>query len=481
MLEEKENIIRNLITEELYDVPTIITNNLQGNKISNFRSEYLQIKKYIDEYITGNKRKRFIVLPGIRGVGKTTLLYQVYEYLSKEKNISNKQILYISCEDVNNLTKCNIMEFVDIYLKDNFNRNIRTIDKPIYLLIDEVQYDTNWAISGKILYDKTDNIFMIFTGSSALNLEYNADAARRMRKIEVNPLTYGEYLRLKYKLNIPKDKNPILNLIFNGEVNEAINYEEKINNDLINLSNYTSDDWMEYLKYGGFPSLIYEEDYNEIIIELNHMVQKVVNVDMTHIKNFTTENQANANRILRFLTLQKPGDISRNNLSNYLETSMGNVKNILDTLEKTHLIFHTEPYGASSNRIKKAWKYYFATSSLRNALSTSIGNPINKKHFEGILLEDLVATHLYYSQYYERKYITLYHEIGDGNVDFLIHDGVNNPIPIEVGRGTKGTRQIKKAIRKYNSDYGIIVSNDEKTIKKEDNIIFISPKTFSYF
>ena len=53
---------------------------------------------------------------------------------------------------------------------------------------------------------------------------------------------------------------------------------------------------MEYLKYGGFPSLIYEEDYNEIIIELNHMVQKVVNVDMTHIKNFTTENQANANK-----------------------------------------------------------------------------------------------------------------------------------------------------------------------------------------
>ena len=89
------------------------------------------------------------------------------------------------------------------------------------------------------------------------------------------------------------------------------------------------------------------------------MVQKVVNVDMTYIKNFTTENQANANRILRFLTLQKPGDISRNNLSNYLETSMGNVKNILDTLEKIHLIFHTEVYGASSNRIKKSLEILF--------------------------------------------------------------------------------------------------------------------------
>ena len=37
-------------------------------------------------------------------------------------------------------------------------------------------------------------------------------------------------------------------------------------------------------------------------------------------------------------------------------------------------------------------------------------------------------------------------------------------IPIEVGIGAKNTKQVKKAISRYNSDYGIIVSN-----KKQQN------------
>jgi len=30
-------------------------------------------------------------------------------------------------------------------------------------MIDESQYDKNWALAGKIIYDKSNNIFMIFT------------------------------------------------------------------------------------------------------------------------------------------------------------------------------------------------------------------------------------------------------------------------------------------------------------------------------
>lgn len=70
-------------------------------------------------------------------------------------------------------------------------------------------------------------------------------------------------------------------------------------------------------------------------------------------KNFTFENQTNSNRILRYLALQNAGDLSQNNLAKYLKTSQANVKNILDILEKTHLIFSIEAYGTSSKRMKK--------------------------------------------------------------------------------------------------------------------------------
>lgn len=53
-------------------------------------------------------------------------------------------------------------------------------------------------------------------------------------------------------------------------------------------------------------------------------------------------------------------------------------------------------------------------------------------------------------------------------------------IPIEVGIGVKNTKQVKKAISRYNSDYGIIVSNRSSRIQKEDNIITIPLSTFSF-
>ena len=38
----------------------------------------------------------------------------------------------------------------------------------------------------------------------------------------------------------------------------------------------------------------------------------------------------------------------------------------------------------------------------------------------------------------------------------------------------------EKAINNYNSDYGILISNRTFSIKKENNIIYIPLRTFSY-
>ncbi len=48
------------------------------------------------------------------------------------------------------------------------------------------------------------------------------------------------------------------------------------------------------------------------------------------------------------------------------------------------------------NNMKKTKKYYFATSSIRNALSENSGNIINDiKQYGGILLENHVASILF--------------------------------------------------------------------------------------
>ena len=479
-----ENLILNYLNEEIEDIPNIIYDHLNNTNLENFnsRNELDDIKKEIDNYLNGYTNGRFIVLPGIRGVGKTTLLYETYNYLTKDKNIPPNQILYISYDEISHITKTNIKEVIDIYLKNKHDTKLSLLKKKIFLLIDESQYDKNWALSGKIIYDKTKNIFMIFSGSSALDLEYNPDASRRMTKERINPLNYGEHLRLKYNIKTEGISESLQKLIFEGNTHDAIQKEEEINNKITNTPQYPSNDWDIYLKYGGFPILFDEINYLKLRKRLVDMINRVLSEDMPNIKNISTNNQKNAQRILRRLSLQKSNEISQNKLSKQLETSKANINLVLNILEKTHLIFHCENYTSTSNRSSSTWKYYFATSSLKYALSSQIGNPEkNTTEFEGILIENLVASTLHNTYLNREDFFTLYYDNHKkGNVDFIIDNQIKKPIPIEVGRGKKDKKQIKNAIDSYKSDYGIIISNTTNKIEKKKDIIYIPAKTFSF-
>lgn len=305
---------------------------------------------------------------------------------------------------------------------------------------------------------------------------------KRMFKRVVTPLNYNEHLKLKYDYSNINLGNSLVSLILNGEEQNAIKYENEMNRDLINNIKYNFNDWDEYLKYGGFPILARKINFRRLSTNIVDMIEKVVNTDMVAIKNFTFENQTNSNRILRYLALQNAGDLSQNNLAKYLKTSQANVKNILDILEKTHLIFSIEAYGTSSKRMKKTKKYYFATSSIRNALSENSGNIINDiKQYEGILLENHVASILFNFTQRGNDCFTLYYDANKKrNVDFILQRDFKNPVPIEVGRGRKDKKQITHAINSYGADYGIIISDTTTNIEKHNNIIYVPPKTFSF-
>ena len=484
MMIKREDLILNFLKDELNDVPNILNNELSNNNIKfNARNELNEIKRYIDTFLNENTSNKIIVMPGLRGVGKTTLIFQTYEYLLKEKNISPKNILYVSLDDLNDLVDCGIRELVDLYLKNFFNSNLRTLDEKVFIFIDESQIDKKWSSSGKVIYDKSSNIFMIFTGSSALHLESNDNLARRMRKKPLTPLNYAQHLKLKYAVDTGDLSNDLRKLIFAGEIDDAVISEMKANNSLINCINYSSNDWDEYFKFGSFPLLFDDKKtHMEICEDLVEITSRVVDKDLIQIKEFSSANQANAKRIIRYLALQQPGELTHANLANYLKTSSANVNNILDTLEKTHLIFHCEPYGGSAKRVKKSWKYYFATSSIHHALSKKIGNSLlGSDEYEGLLLENLVASTLFNFSNREFRDFTIYYDATKKrNVDFLIQKDSENVVPIEVGRGNKDKLQIKYAINKFDCEYGIVVSNSTNNICRDGDVIYVPLKTFSF-
>ena len=191
--------LSNYIHNEILTRPNQIEKQLSHNgKKYNHRLDFNYITEFLDNFIEGDEINRYLVLPGLRDTGKTTILYQVYEYLHNERKINANNILYLSAEKLKSLFNMPLMEAINTYLKLYHNSDMLNLEEKIFLLIDEAQCDKNWSITGKIAYDSSKNIFMIFTGSSALELEYNADSARRILKIPITPLNYSQHLKLKY-------------------------------------------------------------------------------------------------------------------------------------------------------------------------------------------------------------------------------------------------------------------------------------------
>ena len=476
-----EDVIYNYIIKQLSEVPMILNRKLSYKNIKfNSKNEFDKLRLMIDSFLDGESEERYFVLPGIRGVGKTTILYQCYEYLLKEKNFNSSDLLYISCETTNFTGQTDIKKIIGIYLDKIHNTTPALLDKPVFIFIDEAHFDENWAMNGKTLYDESPYIFMIFTGSSSLHLSYNADAARRLRTQSILPLNYSEHLKLKYNYftDISKDLN---DLIFKGEVESAQKKELKIQNDLISVKDYKLNDWDNYFKYGSFPSTLNEKYTSDIVRDLWSIIYRIVSNDISNIFNINRNTQNLIYRILTFLAEQKPGEISQNKVAASLNCSTSRINSIFNILEQTQLIFHCEAYGGIKKRVRKSWKYYLATPSVKNCINETLGNTIlDKSDYEGVLLENLVASSLHNLSYTgDLPLFNTYYDMDKGGVDFIVQKHFQTPIPIEVGMGKKDNKQIKKAINKLNADYGIVISNKTSSIEKDEDIIYISPKTFS--
>lgn len=456
------------------------------NKKFNKRSDYDNIIRYVDKFLDEENINRFLVLPGLRDVGKTTILFQAYEYLLKEKNINSQNILYFSCDQLKRTGDADIFDVVNYYCETFHNSIIETLSQPVFILIDEAQFDKKWAFNGKLIYDGSKNIFMIFSGSSALKLSENPDAARRLLNLPIYPLTYSQHLKLKYGNFENEISDSIIQMIFHGQTENSAEIERRMMNIYSNFQNFNVSEWKNFLQFGGFPSSFYQ-DNNEITKKIVNMVEKVVTTDMQNIEGINADTHNLAFQILNYFSFQNPGEVSIGALSNLFDAKKPLVTKVLNILEKTQLIFHIGPFTSSVKRTTKPNEYFFATPSIKHNLALDMGTAIleDQTAYFGKLLENYVASSFHnldnqsnisYKTYYDDSK----RKSSDKNVDFIVQRGLEKPIPVEVSCGDKDKSQIKRAIKKYNSPHGVIISNNTSNIIINDNIICIPPEIFAF-
>jgi len=462
------------------------TDDLLGNiKSFNHLDEYWKIKEHLDNFLNNkNTEDRFIVMPGLRGVGKTTILFQLYNYLLNEKNISSKNILYLNMDEIVKKYSNDLLEVVENFLSSFHNTHLLTLKKKIFLFVDESHFDKQWGISGKIIYDKTKNIFLICTGSSAINLEMNGDVARRTYKNPIYPNNFKDYISLKQNINIDYNFSNILrDIIYFGKeeyINQGIELEEKIQDQLFSLKNYPKDEFIHFLKAYGFPIALSSSE-EEAYKKTYSLISQIIQNDIPTIKATDISNQANITQIISYIGLAGPGAISNHKIANYLSISSRVVNEILNILEKTQLIFNVKPYGGAGKIAKNAWKYYFLSPSLISAVNYDVGRySMDNKKCLGFLAETLVATSLFKMQQTRFNLMGLFYPPEKKGTDFLVRTKLDDIVPVEVGIGKKTKSQLTRAINKYDSEYGVLISNRYRSIQKHNNIIYIPLTSFGF-
>ncbi|WP_456474930.1 ATP-binding protein [Candidatus Pyrohabitans sp.] len=470
---------------KLSEAPILARENTQRTNGEYFRHTraYFRLKKHVDAFIKGDSNRRLILFPGLRGVGKTTALLQIYLYLTRKLGIEPSRVLYISVDELRSYIGSGIYEAVKAYVEEIHRSTLPGLKKQLFILVDEAHFDEKWSVAVKVVYDQSRNISLILTGSSALSMEMSVDLARRAVKEPAFPLNFSEHLILKYGFFPPRGTaNCVKNLMFNpGDVVIDIsnNILYKIMHNTIGIGKPLEKELEDYLLTGGFPfslELDARGNHNRIF----DMVDRIVEKDVFSIGRYRADTRNTISRIIYFLALQKPGGVSDVKLAGKLNTSPSLVRSILETLEKTHLIVSIKPYGGAGRIVRKPWKYYFLAPSINAAIRTKLGAHLdNIREQLGLLVENMVVFYLFRMKETIGKPLGIFYDPKKRGADFLIQKSIDEIVPVEVGIGRKGRGQIKRSIREYGAEYGVVLSSGER-VRREGNVTFIPLTLFSF-
>lgn len=446
------------------------------NRKRRTRSSYLMLQKYVNKLLTGNLSddEKIIILPGIRGVGKTTLLAQLFffeqfkpeNHLSNDSSASLDERFYVSADRL--LSEgISLKDFVS-YLENNVWGNLIKNDKKILLLIDEIQYDQQWDLFLKLMFDKTkgnNNILVVVTGSSAVFLnQKNKDLIRRSRTERVLPTKFLEYLTLHKGIFPKKDLSSNLRkaVFFSNDAKEVFHNLKKLQADIVNkLSSIEKlqEVKKDYFLRGSFPFSAESINQTQSLENIKNMVlTNIVQRDL--ILSFDSETLVKIPNTL-FL-LANSDTISTGKLSSTLNVHSNTINKILSSLVDAEILYEIHPYGQPYKQIKKSGKYLFISPNIRAGLLDGILS----EGIKGKLLEDYMAL-IFSKELYGLA--DVYYDYGQGGADFIVRFRDSTEIVFEVGFSKDGTKQVHKTLDKTSgrAKYGIVIGSDNLEIVDE--------------
>lgn len=468
--------IKNFINDQMAQTDfraRAYVSDAQNNKRPT-RDIFVKIDAHLKRFIEGNKAYRWVTLTGLRGAGKTTIMYQMYH---ANKNIDG-YFLVLSVDEITQTLGSNISEVISAF-EEIIGRPITNLDKPLFLFLDEVQYDEKWGASLKSVYDRSQDVFIFSTGSAAALINSNADVARRSIYEKIFPLSFAEFIKIK--LDKYQDEGLAEgirdSILFSQDANEVYQklrgLEEKINDYYLGISRL---DFENYLNYGSLPFMIALDNEALVYDQIGKSLDRVINRDIPQMRSLNSEVVGAISAVLYAVADMDALNFSI--LSGRFGISRLKIAEIFSVLEQTEILHRIYPQGSHFQQVtQKPSKYLFSSPAFRAMYYKTIGNTISEENMRGKLLEDLVGMYLYRLGDNNPLY-SLTYDSAKGGADFIFVAGKDR-IVIEVGVNKKEYRQVRQTAAKVKAIYSLVISESgELELNLEQNAIKIPLRYF---
>ncbi len=419
---------------------------------------YFERRYYLDKLIRSKGNKMIKVITGVRRVGKSYLLNELfYNHLINEDKIMQDQIIKINLDSLSNLKYRNpfiLMEYINSNLLE---------DKINYVFIDEIQYVEKienphlkndyigfYEILNELLRKTNVDVYVTGSNSKMLSKDVLTQFRGRGHQIHVMPLSLYE---IKQTIDKPFEILYDIYQIYGG---------------LPNIYSIESDEEKElYLKN------LFNESYLIDVIERNHIrntdeLDKLTAIIASSIGSFM--NATNIERTFKSELNITYGSQTISKHLNYLKDAfIINEANRYDIKGRKHI-------GANS-------KYYYTDIGVRNA-------KLNFRQIEPThIMENIIYNQLIMLGYsvdvgiveinekvdgvFKRKQLEVDFVVNKGNLKYYIQSAYQMLSKEKQEQEKKSLNNIKDSFKK------IIIINDNFRAHYDDNgFLLISLKEF---
>lgn len=305
--------------------------------------------------------KKASILIGPRQVGKTTLLHML------EKSIDKHQSLFLDMDMLSDYERLKDYETAIKTLQLSGYRESQ--DDFFYLFIDEFQRYPSITTFIKNIYDHHDNIKIYATGSSSLVIKKNIQESLAGRKFlhYIFPLDFKEFLLFKRDHEAQQQYDNIKEIVGVLPKNKLSSLLE------------------EYLIFGGYPEVVLTNDLEEKKHVLKSIFDLYVKKELVAylkidqllaVKNLVRSLAINNGQLTKYQELQSVTGLSFHEVKNYLEI-----------LKETYLLFELKPFFTNKNKeLVKMPKIYFVDPGVRNHFINNF-NELDLRADTGALFE----------------------------------------------------------------------------------------------